>query len=142
MSSLPSWVASAFAFSVELRIAATAPSHQEENRQDDHEHEHDDDDADHGVFLPEEGPGLDLDERADRQLGDADGRPRRAVVAERLDVHLVHERVVAHVEQEHRRLRHVGSTRRWPRGAAEVRQRLAQFGLEPTATSLPSANPT
>ncbi len=42
------------------------------------------------TFLPQVGPRLDFDERTDGQLGDGHRRARRPVVAERLDVDLVH----------------------------------------------------
>src|SRR5207249_1645848 len=81
---------------------------------------------------PEPCPRLYFDERTDRKLSNADGRPRRSVVAEAVDVHLVHQRVVAHVSQEHRCLDDVTQ----PRTAGfelrgEVGDRLAQLTLEP-----------
>src|SRR5262245_27770613 len=57
---------------------------------------------------PDVGPRLHFDQRAERQLGDADGGAGRAVIAEYGDVGLVHLGVVAHVAQEDRGLDHVG----------------------------------
>src|SRR4029450_279970 len=53
-------------------------------------------------------PGLDLHQGAQRQRGHADRRPCGPVVAEAVDVDLVHRCVVAHVTEEHRRLDDVG----------------------------------
>src|SRR5690606_28070336 len=101
ISSLPSWRRSASAFSDQPRTAAmigvvtrtatgmtttsamtirTAPSM--------------------GPSSPDPRPGLHFDQRAERELGHADGRAGRPVVAEDLGVHLVHDRVVAHVAEE------------------------------------------
>src|SRR5262245_29630350 len=101
MNSLPSWVFSPFAFSVLPRMAATtapptmsitgststssttitiAPGiHQS---------------------CPEMGPRLHFHQRTDREFRHADRGARRAVIAEALDVHLVHQHVIAHVAQE------------------------------------------
>src|SRR5256885_5591712 len=113
MSSLPSWVASAFDFSRLLSTAATmAPPTRNDT----------------GntmtvtittmigpkstaTFLSGVGPRFDFDQRADRQLGDTDGGARRTVIAELVDVDLVHQRVVVHVPQEHGRLRDVRERR-------------------------------
>ena len=82
----------------------------------------------------EVGPGLDLDQGDEGQLGDGEGRSSRVGLGEELGVDLVHERVVAHVAQEHRGLAHVGergalaaraapSCWRWPGGARPARRR-------------------
>src|SRR5437660_1130425 len=59
------------------------------------------------AFLSEERPRFDFDERADREFCDTDGRARGTVITELGDIHLVHQRVVTHVAQEHRRLHDV-----------------------------------
>src|SRR5690606_9018936 len=108
ISSLPSWRRSASSFSVQPSTAAmtgvvirtptgmtttsamtirTAPSM--------------------GPSSPDPRPRLHFDQRAERQLGHADGRAGRPVVAEDLRVDLVHHRVVAHVAQEDGGLHHV-----------------------------------
>src|SRR3546814_12776940 len=54
---------------------------------------------------PEVGPGFHLDERPEREVGQADRCAGRAVVAEQVDLALVPLRVVAaEVAQEHRRI--------------------------------------
>src|SRR4051812_43437634 len=79
-------------------------------------------------------PRLDLHEGADRQRGHGERGTGGAVVAECLDVGLVHRRVVVDVGEEHRRLRHVRQRR-----ALALQQRrdvgngLRRLALDPAA---------
>src|SRR5882724_952981 len=106
MSSLPSWVASAFDFNAELKMAATMPPpiRNETGSAITTTNTMMIGPKSTATFLPNEGPGFDFDERTDRKISDTDRRTRRAMIAELVDVHLVHERVVAHVAKEHGRL--------------------------------------
>src|SRR5436190_20138635 len=110
MSSLPSCVASAFDFSAELStIAITAPAIRNEiGSTMSNTNTTMIGPKSMSAFLREMCPRFDFDERADRQLGHADRGSRRTVIAELRHVHLVHQRVVAHVPQEHGRLHDVG----------------------------------
>jgi len=67
MSSLPSWVTSAFDFKEALRIAAiTAPIIMNRHRNHDDDREHDEERAKvHDDILTRKRPGFDFDERAD-----------------------------------------------------------------------------
>ena len=84
---------------------------------------------------PDVGPGFHLDQRADRQLGHADGGAGRAVVAEgSMYTSFIAGVVAAEVLEEHGGLHDVGAaTRPRTRAGREVGDRLAQLGLEPAA---------
>src|SRR4051812_31182297 len=106
MSSLPSCVASALDLSAELRIAATAaPPTRNEIGSTITSTNTMTTTPITSPFLPQVRPCFDLDERADRQFRHRHGGPSRTMVTEGFDVDLVHERVVAHVKEEHRGLR-------------------------------------
>src|SRR5688572_674563 len=92
---------------------------------------------------PDVGPGFHLHQRTERELGDADGGAGGPVVAEQLDVHLVHAGVVAaEVLEEHRGLGDVGERGALrPQEAVEVGDRLPELTLEPPAHELPVGDP-
>src|SRR5437868_2948661 len=101
MNSLPGWVASAFDLSALDRMAATAaPPIRNETGRTITSTKTMMTTPTTSTFLPHVRPCLDFDERTDREFGDGDRRARRTMITERLDVDLVHERVVAHVDQE------------------------------------------
>src|SRR5947208_16144164 len=104
MSSLPAWRCSASSFRNAPRIPATAPMLMRKIGMPTTK-------ASTRATTPsttsachDARPGFDLDESSEREAGHADGRPRRAVVAEGRDVDIVHTGEVVHVPEEHRRL--------------------------------------
>src|SRR5438270_330332 len=102
MSSLPSWVDSALDFNATLSAAAiNAPTMRNiTGNPTTRTNTMMNGPKSTRSFLPEVGPGFDLDESSDREVGNADRGTGRPVVAERVDVHLVHQRVIAHVLEE------------------------------------------
>src|SRR6476620_11557622 len=104
MSSLPSWVASARSLSTSPRRAAITAAPIATNTGNSTRMI--------AMMMPPATrspyarvrPGLDLDERAERELLHRDRAPSRPMIAERAHVDLVHRCEVAHVREEHRAL--------------------------------------
>src|SRR5581483_6357368 len=111
---------------------------EQQERQHEHEDHDDDDGTDHAAIIAsasaDASPGLDLDEGADGQRRHREGGASRSVVTERLDVGLVHRRVVVDVGEEHGGLHHVGQRRTLAlQQGGDVGDGLGGLALDPAA---------